>query len=1218
MLNILKSYPSFDNARCAHKTRYSVGNPPKWKCVECSLLLLNDSRIPLINKYTAIDELCYAAENKLDFDKVLSCGQDVGAKLARVLIDFSLSNLVLEEYAKRLQDLVISLLESPNSCQQRQYVLSHLLMKINNIPLTRKQSPALCLFVELTERFNGSEFATNPSQISHLLDKLIYFLSEPDPTLQTVILRGISSMLQHWSIGILSELQLTRLGSALLQIVDRSDSQAMCSQAFIIFSTLLQQTQLRPVLCRALAPESSLRACVEAVKKLVLSSDNNWQTSGLHFLLELISVEQSFLEFCLTADIAEYLLECSVGTKQDSILQLVLANLSVFCNCNNFFSQMHHLFAVQPLSKILRLSLESESYQSVLSSVRILTKLLEAGAARGPVISREEDFANSILQLKGAVAHHNSEIAIASSQLFALMLKQDLTASLKTENEVLVVSLFSEIHKRITTMDKSQAFQKQEYNAESREVNNTFENYFSAILCCELSALKAVFVREIKQVARSDPQNGKELKEYGLVFYEQFILPTFLEFLYQYSPRVITHFCYITLELACNITQSLELVSRLVESALIQNLWNIRLRRNEEEMEMSVNHLIKQFCCVLVRDPEESAYVSEYIDSFLGLRVCCKFNEITKFMIENLTSGRLDQQIIGFLSLLYLTVQRSVVEPLYFKQFLTTTIQHLFTRCTLPSRRLEHILLKYVIFLISYLSNSEDVGGWGHQPSIIESLEEQLRSFSDNLSLLYTHHILIIRFVYCVNAPCLVALRKPFLRLWLIYSKDMAEQEAEERGEIMLTLILASNHLSIDIGALSHEYQPDVRTGMFMLIKKVLTSPSRICNEVFLKTIISSLEHSLTTPRNEVLDEESIDQLLQLLILAYQLHYKYTTLSIKLSYQLINLVINEKYDKKTICNAFDLINSTLKVGANLGDQQVLTLTVGHQDFLASSFKKYFNKDSIVFQHIAFLISTLIKQCSETNIAFPIELQFESIIQILMTTDHRIRSGALNVVARVFETKQLSLFQEFKKEKFKIAPSAKILESLSGFVFLLYNLMVDTDASTQENATSCLAFLIDCAYSFNWDDKNLKALFTNKWNDYLLETLFQGLVDISVVVIMHFCRKLINKVYSQNPSDKSTLYNQVFKLFTTTKLSQLSSLAFYEFFRESIPRLESTFVRDTLDAVCDTFEAAKKSVMPDNDRDMCISGVNMDQIMPITHTLSLQQRGIEINALRINL
>ena len=1218
MLNILKSYPSFDSARCTHKTRYSVGNPPKWKCVECSLLLLNDSRIPLINKYTAIDELCYAAENKLDFDKVLSCGQDVGAKLARVLIDFSLSNLVLEEYAKRLQELVISLLESPNSCQQRQHVLSHLLMKINNIPLTRKQGPALCLFVELTERFNGSEFATNPSQISHLLDKLIYFLLEPDPSLQTVILRGISSMLQHWSIGILSELQLTRLAAALVQIVDRSDSQAMYSQSFIIFSTLLQQTHLRPVLCRALAPDSSLRACVEAVKKLLLSSDTNWQTSGLHFLLELISLEPSFLEFCLAADAAEYLLECSAGAQLDSILQLVLANLSVFCKENNFFSQMHHLFAVQPLCKILKLSLESESYQSVLTSVGILTRLFEVGAARGPVISREEDFAKSIKQLKGAVGHHNYEIAIASSQLLALILKQDLTSSLQTDSEVMIVSLLSEIHKRITTMDKSEPLLKQEYRTETREINDTFQDYFSAILCCELSALKAVFAREIKQVARSDAQSGKELKEYVLVFYEQFILPTFLEFLYSYSPRVTTHFCHITLELACNIPQSLELVSRLVESALIQNLWSIRLQRREEEMEMSVNHLIKQFCCVLVCDQEENVCVSEYIDSFLGLRIGCTFNEITKFMIENVTSGRMDQQIIGFVSLLYLTVQRSVVELLYFKQFLTTISLHLFNRCSMPSRRLKHIILKYVVFLISYLSNSEDIGVWGNQPSIMDSLEAQLRSFSDNLSLLYTHHILIIRFVYCVNEPCLAPLRMPFLRLWLIHSKDMAEQEAEERGEIMLKLILASTQLPIDIGVLSHEYQPNVRTGMFILLKNILISPSRIFNEIFLKTIISSLEHSLTTPRNELLDEESINQLLQLLILAYQLHYKYTTPSIKLSYQLINLVINDNYDNKTISNAFDLINATLKVEANLRDQQVLTLTVGHQDFLARSFKKYFNKDSNVFQHFAFLISTLIKQCIQSQVAFPIELQFEVMLQVLMTTDHHIRSGALNVMSRVFETKQLSLFQEFKKEKFKIAPSKKLLQGLSGLVFLLYNLMVDTDASTQENATSCLTFLIDCAYSFHWDDKSLKDLFTNKWNDYLLEALFLGLVDIRVIVITHFCKKLITKVYSQNPSDKSTLYNQVFKLFTTTKLSQLSSLAFYEFFRESIPQLESTFVRDTLDTVCDTFEAAKKSAVSDSDRDMCISGVNIDQTLPITHILSIQQRGIEINALRINL
>ena len=1036
MLNIIKSYPTLDSARCTHKTRYSVGNPPKWKCVECSLLLLNDSRIPLINKYSAIDELCYAAENKLGFDKVISSGQDIGAKLARVLIDFSLSNLVLEEYAKRLQDLIICLLESPNSCQQRQYVLSHLLMKINNIPLTRKQGPALCLFVELTERFNGTEFATNPSHISHLLDKFIYFLLEPDPSLQTVILRGINSMLQHWSIGILSELQLTRLGSALVQIVDSSDSQAMYSQSFIIFSTLLQQAQLRPVLCRALAPECSLRACVEAVKKLIMSSNANWQTSGLHFLLELISLKPSFLEFCLTADTAEYLLECSVGTQQEAILQLVLANLSVFCKENNFFSKMHHLLAVQPLCKILKLSLESDNYDSVLTSVGILTRLFEAGAARGPVISREEDLSKSILQLRGAVGHHNSEIAITSSQLFALMLKEDLTASIQSESEVMIVSLLSEIHTRVTSMDKSEPILKQEYKSVDREINDTFQRYFSAILSCELSALKSVFVREIKQVVGADPHNGKELKEYVLVFYEQFILPTFLEWLYYYSPRVITHFCHITLELACNIPQSLELVSRLAESSLIQNLWNVRLQRKEEEMEMSVNHLIKQFCCVLVCGQEESMCVSEYIDSFLGLRIGCTFNEITKFMLENITTGRLDQQIIGFISLLYFTVQRAVVELLYFKQFLTTVSLHIFNRCNLPSRRLKHILLKYVIFLTSYLSNSEEISGWGHQPSIMDSLGAQLRTFSDNLSLLYTHHVLIIRFVYCVNQPCLVALRMPFLRLWLINSKDMAEREVDERGEIMLTLILASNQLSVDIGILSHEYQLDVRTGIFILLKKILTSPSRISNEIFLKTIISSLEHNLTTPRNELLEEEAINQLLQLLILAYQLHYRHTTLSIKLSYQLINLVIIDSYDNRTKSNAFDLINATLKVGGNLRDQQVLTLTVGHQDFLTGSFKKYFNKDSIVFQHFAFLISTLIKQCHQSNVTFPIEFQFEEMLQILMTSDPRIRSGALNVVSRVFETKQLSLFQEFKKDKFKIAPSKKLMENLSGLVFLL--------------------------------------------------------------------------------------------------------------------------------------------------------------------------------------
>ncbi|KAI6654646.1 hypothetical protein LOD99_1040 [Oopsacas minuta] len=784
MLNILHYYPKFDNTRCTHNTRYSVGNPPKWKCVECSLLLLNDSRIPLINKYTTIDELCYAAENKLDFNNTLSCGHDTGFRLARVLIDFSLSNLVLEEYSKRLQDLVISLLESPNSCQQRQYILSHLLMKINNIPLTRKQEPALCLFVELTERYSGSEFASNPSQISHLLDKLIYFLLEPDPAIQNVILRGISSMLQHWSIGILSELQLTRLSSALVQIIDRSGSYSMYSQSFIILSTLLQQSQLRAILCRSIASESSIKPCVEGIKKLILSSDTNWQTSGLHFLLELISLEQSFLEFSLKSDLAEYVLECSASSLQDSVLQLVLANLAVFCKDITYFSQMHHLFAVVPLYRILRYSIDSECYHRLLKCVDILVSIFETGATRGPVISKEEEYVTSLEQIKCAVGHHNTEIAIASSHLFSLMLKQELASSLKSESEVLVVSIFAEIQKRITTMEQTHSFIKQEYPTENRDVNTNFEEYFGTTLNCELSALKAVFVREIKQVVRSD-SNENKLKDYVLVFYEQFLLPTFLKLIYQLSPRTTTQFCYITLELVSNIPQSVELTNRLVECSLIQILLNIRLRGSEEKRDVSINNLIKQLCIVLIRDQEESICVSEYIDSFLGLGVCSTFNDVTKFMLDNVTSGRLDQQIIGFIAILYLIIQRSVVNLLYFKQFLVTTTQFIFTQCSLPSRRLKNILLKYIIFLTSYLSNSEDLTDRDQQISIIDCLNEEMRSFSSELSILYTHHVLVIRLVYCVNASCLLTLRLPFLRLWLIHSEEFTEQQADERGDIL-------------------------------------------------------------------------------------------------------------------------------------------------------------------------------------------------------------------------------------------------------------------------------------------------------------------------------------------------------------------------------------------------------------------------------------------------
>ena len=1217
MLNIIHSYPKLDNTRCAHNTRYTVGNPAKWKCVECSLSLLNDSRIPLINKYTAIDELCYAAENKLDFNNTLSCGHDTGPRLARVLIDFSLSNLVLEEYSKRLQDLVVSLLESPNSCHQRQYILSHLLMKINNIPLTRKQGPALCLFVELTERFSGSEFATNPSQISHLLDKLIYILLEPDPTIQNVILRGISSMLQHWSIGILSELQLTRLTSALVQIIDRSGSPSMYSQSFIILSTLLQQEQLRALLCRSLAAESCLKPCVEAVKKLVLSSETTWQTSGLHFLLELISLEETFLGFFLNSELAEYLLECGASSQQDSVLQLVLANLAVFCRASTYFSQMHHLFAVLPLCKILKFSIDSDCYHNVVKCVSILTGLFESGAERGPVISREEDLVTSLHQIKDAVGHHNPEIAITSSRLFTLILKQDLTASISEDTEVLLVSVFSQIQKRITTMDKSTPFIKQEFSSDSREVNSTFEEYFCATLHCELSALKVVFVREIKQVLKSD-SHRKQLKECVLVFYEQFILPTYQELIHQLSPMVTTQFCYITLELVSNIPHSLQLVTRLVESSLIQNLWNTRLRRNEEKMDTSVNNLVKKFCCVLIQDQEESMMVSEYIDSFLALRICITFNDVTKFMLEHVTAGRLDQQIIGFIALLYLIIQRSVVELSHFKQFLITSSNFLFTQCSMPSRKLKNILLKYVIFLTSYLSNSEDIGGRGLQVSIIDCLNEEMRIFSDNLSVLYTHHVLLIRLVYCVNEACLVAMRLPFFRLWLIDSRHLTEQEASERADILITLIIASSYLAADLMRLCQEFESETRTGLFILTRRLLILTAQVPNERFLRKIISSLEYNLTKPRNESLEEKAISQLLELLILAYHIHFRYTTMSIKLSYQLINLVLNDKCDSRTISNAITLINSMVKVESKIGERQVLTLIIGHQDFLKVSFKKYFNKESFVFQQCAFLVSTLIKQCNVTNLLFPIEIEFENLINILLTNNRYVRSGALNVAARIFETKQLCLLQEFKKEKYILAPSENLRKSLSGFVFLLYNLMIDTDASTQENATSCLAFLIDCVYSFNWGDKTVKELFRNKWNRFLLETLFLGLDDISVVVITFYCKKLITKVYRQDPTDKCALYNQVFKRFTTAKLYQLSSLAFYEFFRESIPQLEAPFVRDTLDTICSTFEETKKNVKSDNDNDTQISEINNDQKMPLTTALSLKEGGIEITALRMNL
>ena len=424
---------------------------------------------------------------------------------------------------------------------------------------------------------------------------------------------------------------------------------------------------------------------------------------------------------------------------------------------------------------------------------------------------------------------------------------------------------------------------------------------------------------------------------------------------------VTTQFCYITLELVSNIPHSLQLVTRLVESSLIQNLWNTRLRRNEEKMDTSVNNLVKKFCCVLIQDQEESMMVSEYIDSFLALRICITFNDVTKFMLEHVTAGRLDQQIIGFIALLYLIIQRSVVELSHFKQFLITSSNFLFTQCSMPSRKLKNILLKYVIFLTSYLSNSEDIGGRGLQVSIIDCLNEEMRIFSDNLSVLYTHHVLLIRLVYCVNEACLVAMRLPFFRLWLIDSRHLTEQEASERADILITLIIASSYLAADLMRLCQEFESETRTGLFILTRRLLILTAQVPNERFLRKIISSLEYNLTKPRNESLEEKAISQLLELLILAYHIHFRYTTMSIKLSYQLINLVLNDKCDSRTISNAITLINSMVKVESKIGERQVLTLIIGHQDFLKVSFKKYFNKESFVFQQCAFLVSSNVLQ-----------------------------------------------------------------------------------------------------------------------------------------------------------------------------------------------------------------------------------------------------------------
>ena len=1225
MLNAPNLYSRYDcsSARCPHNTKYSLGNPPKWKCVECSVQLINDSRVPLLSKYSAIDELSYAAENKLDFDKILNLGQEAGPKLARVLIDFSMSNLVLEEYVSRIRELIITILEYQSACQQRQYIISHLLMKINNMPLSRQQGPSLCLFVLLIERFSGSEMAINPAQVSHLLDKLICYLLEPDPSTQALLLKGTSTVLQHWTVEILSEFQLTRLTSALIHILDHSGSQVMYSQSFILFSTLFQRANLRAPLCRTLSSEYNLKTCLESVKKLVLTTDADWQTSGLQFLFELISMDQKFLEFCLKSDMAEYMFECSGCTQQDSTMQLVLTTIATFCNSELFFSQMHHFFAIQPLNKILNQTLESNAYHNVIKTLEILTRIFQIGPVRGPVVSREGDLKSCLVQIKKTVGHHNSEIATLSTHLFSLLLRQEITSSIKLETEALIVMIFREIQEKLSSINTASVLKEDNYTEDRDVISLTFENYFSLSLSCELSGLKVVFVREIKQRTNSDSKEEEEeatpLKDFLLAFYEQYILPNFLRLLFRFSHQVVTYFSHITLELISNISQSVELVIRLVESSLLQNLWNLRLQRNDEEMEMSLNHLIKQLCCVLVREQEEREYVSEYIDSFLALRSSCTFSEVTKHLVENMPSRGFNQQATGFIAILYLLLQRSAVELVNFNLFLVTFAQQIFpTGFGVSSGKLNKIIVKHYLFLSSYLSNCEESSGLSHQPNPLDVLIEQLSPSIAEPESLYTHHTLLIRLVYYEREPCLVELRRPFLRLWFTQLREMADLEADEYGDLMITLILAFSELRQDICQLNDEFEVDTRTGLLALSRKVLKSDGSNSYEGFLKRTVASLEHNLTMPWNERLGEEINNNILELLVLAYQFHTQHVSLSIKLAYHLINLILNEKSTKKTLKNAIDLINLMLKTEAKVEERQILSLTVGHEEFLKSISRKDMVQNPDVFENCAFLLATLINRCGVVDLKFPIELVFEEFIEMMLDEDVYPQKGALNIISQILVTRKLSIFQEFQKEKFSLVPSRKLIERLCSLVFLLYNLMVDADVGTQENATSCLVILIDCAYSFNWDDKILKELFTNKWNDCLLEMMFLRAGDIEIVAVTYYCKKLITSVYSKEFASTNAIFNEVYKLFTTVKLDRLTSLAFYDFFRESIPHLEAAVVRDNLKTICDTFELVKQDAKVANHINFDKTKINSDQLMPLSHALSANSRGIEISALRMNL
>lgn len=1221
----MRNYSIFNNTteKCHHLSNYNItGNPQERKCLECDISALADNRVPVLNKYSKIDQLWRLTEVDFTLEPLIRAENSLGFKILRTLVDFSTCSTIIEEYSYRIKQLIVLLLNKSYMSHQAVYLFSHLLLKVNSISTVHQRTPILFLISYIVKKYNCFELVQNYNQIVPLFDKFINLLIQTqDDDSRISIIRVVTSIISNWPKELHPPRSINSLSSCITDVLRHGDNEIK-SECLLLSCVLLQEEGVVSNYRADISREDNIKLYCESLKALMFTNDTNQQKIAMQFLCDLLSSSHTnnTAHLCLKHDLVEHVFELISNCNEEFTLKAGIEVISLFSTADEFFAQCHHIFAIDPLLKILSSSIKDNIYSIALQVFSILTTILSTVASSRSALSKNDQFAKLLSSIECTIDHHQHDISTSAVMLLTQVLSPYSVTMWFEEYEAKISSILCKAFEKLNSLEISTPIlDTDNYDPNNRQLNPSFALFFSTLMEATLSAIRSIFLYEAKNPSSTTQTTEKKsahLKPVLLVFCEQVLIPTFFALLNHLSPNNVKCFCSIIVELVNYTNEAKELATKLVDMSLIQSLWNYQ--NNRQDVGQIINEAISSTCMVLIDDKDEKSYADTELKGFLNLRSICDFNDLPSYLIRKYPHQYSSKQA-GYIILVYILGQTGDFLSHELWTLLAMVVKQLHIQSnssnnnTNRSSSCNSLIVKSVMFLVScYLNKNENSGNYWLQnySDILIALKQLGKYLSPEL--IYTQNINLIKFVYQYDN--FSHFQRPFMQFWFKNLISLSESRLNKTVQEMMSFMTTTPKIQDDVINYCYKFNIGIIKGYVLFIQTLFSQQTdSSVSQSLLPASMQTLELLLTAPRSEPLKEDLTSLILKVLLTCHHAHLDDTTPNAKLVYQLMQYTLQENQTTTQIAlQSVNLINAKLKNHHTKTSYSLINLVVNHVEFMNNLFQKISQKSQFIMEH-ALLYSTIITITFETNVKMTSKLELSYLIKNLQLNNKSIRIGSLNVLSRIFQTRQLNLLRDVDCSTLQLSPSEKLISSLKELIFLLYNGMLAEDTSIQENTAMCLSAVMEYAYSLNWAAKLLRQLFTMRWSEYLLQILFQGSIpDISLISTIYFCKTLITTVYSESQSVKKTIFDHIYNLFKTVKLDGLINYNFYDFFRETLPFLQGDVERELVETISDTFEMLKKKSLIETGTHQVCNDINEDQIMPISTKFNNQSNIVDMD------